>query len=322
MAIMPRTLSNLPVEILHLVFELLPTRSLLLSQLICKHFRRIIRESSHLQYTLSLSKSRLVESPLADLLGLSYSDLLAIHRQHEKAWRTFDFSCRHDLHLPRGNVYDLKSSLYAHGIESDNGTTSSVTFYDLPHAPYARGSQNNTTTEHVTDTPPRLRSWTHPITDLTLRDFTVDPSQDLLVFVAVTPQSPACYEVHFRTLSGNVAHPLAMSPSIPCLPRAFANPFGPVMGGPALPGMANVGQALQNVFQAMHPLQGLLNTVNQLLAAAGGQVLPVPGGPPAPPPAAPPPGIPALPQGPLAMPQPVQPNPSATASTTLPCTTA
>ena len=75
---------------------------------------------------------------------------------------------RHTLKLPpTGSVYEFIGGLYGNGREDDSRV-------ELP----------------LSDTPmdpPNLKTWTHPMGDVNIIDFTMDPSQDLLVLVALAP---------------------------------------------------------------------------------------------------------------------------------------
>lgn len=96
-------------------------------------------------------------------------------REREKAWRTLSWKGRHTLRLPpTGSVYEFVGGLYGNGREDDSRLTASISFLELP-------SLDNTTSEPK---PQDLKMWTHNMDDVTIIDFTMDPSQDLLVLVA------------------------------------------------------------------------------------------------------------------------------------------
>jgi len=82
---------------------------------------------------------------------------------------------RHTLKLPpTGSVYEFVGGLYGNGREDDSRVTASISFLELPSS----------------DTPmdpPNLKTWTHAMGDVNIIDFTMDPSQDLLVLVALAP---------------------------------------------------------------------------------------------------------------------------------------
>ncbi|KAJ3875616.1 hypothetical protein F5051DRAFT_57595 [Lentinula edodes] len=187
---------QLPVEILCDVLQVLYVKDLLQCNLVCKCLRRIINESSALQYTIELARCRMKPVPTSKL---PISSRLRILRDRENAWRTFSPKSQHKLKLNHsGTVYEFAGGVYGTGKEINRRTTY-ITFYDLPSV--TSGAQ---------------RSITHTFTDVNVIDFTMDPAQDLLVLVSMNEDSPYLYDLHLRTLSLNEPHPLAPSPILPC----------------------------------------------------------------------------------------------------------
>lgn len=136
------------------------------------------------------------------------------------------------MRLPfTGSVYDFVSGIYGNGGEDIDGTTKSISFVKLPSAdePFSD------------DQLPESRLWTHSMSDLLIFDFTMDPSQDLLVLLVLAPPSYVAavlfnrralfisssskyiYELHLRTLSTNEPHPEALCPRIPCISGSHQN---------------------------------------------------------------------------------------------------
>ncbi|KAJ3815215.1 hypothetical protein F5876DRAFT_31237, partial [Lentinula aff. lateritia] len=187
---------RLPVEILCDVLQVLSVKDLLQCNLVCKCLRRIINESSALQFTIELARCRMKPAPTSKL---PISSCLRILRDRENAWRTFNPKSQHKLKLNHsGTVYEFAGGVYGTGKEIDR-RTAYITFYDLPSV--TSGAQ---------------RSITHTFTDVNVIDFTMDPAQDLLVLVSMNEDSPYMYDLHLRTLSSNEPHPLAPSPILPC----------------------------------------------------------------------------------------------------------
>ncbi|KAF8830480.1 hypothetical protein HHX47_DHR2000810 [Lentinula edodes] len=198
---------QLPVEILCDVLQVLSVKDLLQCNLVCKRLRRIINESSALQFTIELARCRMKPAPTSKL---PISSRLRILRDRENSWRTFSPKSQHKLKLNHsGTVYEFAGGVYGIGKEIDR-RTAYITFYDL-HSVMS-GAQ---------------RSITHTFTDVNVIDFTMDPAQDLLVLVSMNEElvpipkdaatsSPYLYDLHLRTLSLNEPHPLAPSPILPC----------------------------------------------------------------------------------------------------------
>jgi hypothetical protein len=74
-------------------------------------------------------------------------------------------------------VYEFVGGFYGNGREDDRRITASISFLELPSADSARLENGS----------PDLKMWTHPMFDIVIIDFTMDPSQDLLVLIALAP---------------------------------------------------------------------------------------------------------------------------------------
>ncbi|THU80238.1 hypothetical protein K435DRAFT_972839 [Dendrothele bispora CBS 962.96] len=198
------TLLNLPVEIICFVLEYLRVREILCCTVVNKRLNEIILQSSSLQFSIELAKFRM--RPPKASMGLPYADLLLLLRERERAWRAFIPTTHHRLQLPHspGAVYDFAGGVYSNGKEVDRRTIS-VTLYDLPIL--ESGQQ---------------RTWTHSLEGLDkVVDFTMDPSQDLLILVALAPRSSDyIYNLHVRSMQTNKSHTLAAAPIFCCMRRS------------------------------------------------------------------------------------------------------
>lgn len=140
---------------------------------VAKHFRKVIVESSRLQYIIELARHCAV-SLLPSASSVPFSTRLKRIRERERGWKYLDWKRKHTLKLPpTGSVYEFVGGLYANGRENLSRITASISFLELP------------STGHEPDTP--LQTWTHAMEDINIIDFTMDPSQDLLVLVALAP---------------------------------------------------------------------------------------------------------------------------------------
>ncbi|KIL61055.1 hypothetical protein M378DRAFT_187637 [Amanita muscaria Koide BX008] len=196
----PKSLLNLPVELVCQVLSYLDTYDLL--------------TCSAIQYAIELDKHRTV-SVLQPSLSPSFARRLQILREREFAWSRGRWKARHKMNLPfTGSVYDFVSGIYGNGGDDTDGTTTSISFLKLPSA------QDQTTGGHI----PEPKLWNHSMSNLLIFDFTMDPSQDLLVLLALAPPSSKhIYELHLRTLSTNEPHPQALCPRIPCISGSYQN---------------------------------------------------------------------------------------------------
>ncbi|KAE9408016.1 hypothetical protein BT96DRAFT_971050 [Gymnopus androsaceus JB14] len=186
---------HLPVELVCHVLCFLSVKDLLQCNLIARRLRRIINDSSALQYTIELARARMLS---AIPLNSEPSFSLRMLREREHAFRTLSVKSRHKLKLAHsGTVYEFTGGTYGIGKETDRRTTK-ITFYDLPSV--ESGEQRNLT-------------YTFSEVD-NIIDFTMDPAQDLLVLLSLNQNSPYLYDLHLRTLSTNEPHPNAPTPTL------------------------------------------------------------------------------------------------------------
>ncbi|KAF8627363.1 hypothetical protein AX15_004428 [Amanita polypyramis BW_CC] len=207
-------LVNLPVELICLILSYLDVSDLVDCAILSRHFRTIIHNSSQMQYAIELAKHRLIcVTPPSQ--RPSYARRLQVLREREYAWCHMRWKGRYKLKLPfAGSVYDFSGGIYGNGGDETDGTTASISFLKLPSV----GEESHY------DQAPKPRLWTHVMSDMLIFDFTMDPSQDLLVLLALaSPSSKSIYELHLRTLSTNEPHPQALSSKIPCIPGSYQN---------------------------------------------------------------------------------------------------
>ncbi|KAK7451230.1 hypothetical protein VKT23_012568 [Stygiomarasmius scandens] len=133
-----------------------------------------------------------------------YTVHLQLLRNRERAWRTLVPIARHPLRLIHsGGIYEFAGGVYGNGKETGGRSKFSITLYDLP----ALGSGQQD----------RL---THSLEGLDIVDFTIDPSQDLLILVVLAPRnSEFIYNLYLRSMTTNQAHPFAAAPIFCCMRR-------------------------------------------------------------------------------------------------------
>lgn len=85
---------------------------------------------------------------------------------------------RHKVRLPfAGSVYDFVGGIYGNGGDDNDGTTSSLSFLKLPSL------DDGIHRDEI----PKSKLWLHSMQGLLIFDFTMDPSQDLLVLLTLAP---------------------------------------------------------------------------------------------------------------------------------------
>ncbi|THU80067.1 hypothetical protein K435DRAFT_512266 [Dendrothele bispora CBS 962.96] len=191
-----------PVEIICVILEYLPVRDLLRCT-VSKRLNKIIADSSSLQFSIELAKYRM-RPPSASTSEMPYTARLHLLRSREQGWRTLIPKARHILQLAHsGAVYEFSGGVYGNGKENDQRSTTSITLYDLPIL--ESGTQNHRT---------------FSLDGLDTVDFTMDPSQDLLVLVTLAPRcSDYIYNLHLRSMGTNDIHPLAAASILNCMRR-------------------------------------------------------------------------------------------------------
>lgn len=99
--------------------------------------------------------------------GPSLATRRKLLRERERSWRHLNWHTQHALKLPaHGSIYELIGGFYGNVIYP------SITLIELP----------STMPNSELDFPGR--TWVHTMPDITIVDFTMDPSQDLLVLLA------------------------------------------------------------------------------------------------------------------------------------------
>lgn len=124
----------------------------------------MIDETVTLQYRIALYSSGLVDGPPG---GLGPSERLSLLRSYETSWKNLDWNTHTPLPIPDGSLWELFGNVWAHS----RGDDSSIDFVQMPSR--LRGIP--------------LHQWTIKL-DFPLRDFGMDPSQDLLVAIARNPK--------------------------------------------------------------------------------------------------------------------------------------
>ncbi|KJA25538.1 hypothetical protein HYPSUDRAFT_37528 [Hypholoma sublateritium FD-334 SS-4] len=191
----------------------LEMHDLLSCSTVSRQLRRIIAQSSRLQYSIELEKARMV-SLTPSSYSLSFAARLKLLRERERNWKYLDWKQRHTLSLPpTGSVYEFVGGLYGNGTEDGTRATASISFLELP-------SLDATILGRPKD---ELKAWTHSMEDVNIIDFTMDPSQDLLVLVALAPrESTFVYKLHLRSIKTNEPHRRAPLHVLPCWPKPAA----------------------------------------------------------------------------------------------------
>ncbi|KAI6047748.1 hypothetical protein EDC04DRAFT_2863936 [Pisolithus marmoratus] len=164
----------LPLELIIRILMMLDYRSLAACRQVCHLFNTSIASYSPLQYTLELEVAGQQDNSLT-------------------AWRALQWTSVKDIPMLPGNLWELYGGILA---QSESESNLTIRFRRLP-------SQIREIEEH---------NWSVSTFDMDLRDFTMDPAQDLLVLIARPRQYKQQYIL--RSLTTGDRHPLAPDPPI------------------------------------------------------------------------------------------------------------
>jgi len=178
----------LPPELIALVLDELPYTDLLTCERVSKQFRKLIRESSSFQYIIELAINGLDDVPSNSLTRAAKRDILRRHTRATQKWPE-ELVTKQTVPLLEGPLWELCGGVLA---QSDGRRD--LDFWQLPSK--IRGIP--------------AREWGVDV-NFDIADFTLDPSQNLLVAVEV--QSPMC-TAHLLSLSTGQPH---VEASVKCL---------------------------------------------------------------------------------------------------------
>ncbi|KAH9037201.1 hypothetical protein EDB85DRAFT_625041 [Lactarius pseudohatsudake] len=124
--------------------------------------------------------------------GLTTSERLELLKNYEASWKNLEWNEHTTIFSPAGSLWELYGNVWAHSRGSD-----AIEFIQIPSR--LRGIP--------------MRQWTLRF-NFPLRDFGMDPSQDLLVMIENFRNAPELSRIHLRSLSTGEKHPLAGSTGV------------------------------------------------------------------------------------------------------------
>ncbi|KAJ6535131.1 hypothetical protein B0H19DRAFT_1185057 [Mycena capillaripes] len=186
------SLRDIPPELLTEILGFLDAKTVLLSSSVCKSWHETVWSSPELQYTIELWVDGMVRGPSG---WLTSSETLEALYKHRRAWQSLEWKSKTTVaaeSLRSSHTYELAGGVFAQG----------PNFLAISLA-------------KIVDEPENARV-NHDIGDYEVDDFqdlAIDPTQDLVAFLHMTPGEPRA-RVHLHTISSHQSHPLA---AIPCL---------------------------------------------------------------------------------------------------------
>ncbi|KZT36560.1 hypothetical protein SISSUDRAFT_1063574 [Sistotremastrum suecicum HHB10207 ss-3] len=188
---------KLPLELLIKILEELDYEPLKACMRVSKSLSNVIKESSVLQYHIQLFSRGFIDgvSELSHLQSITSKQQALLDLQD--TWS--DLRPRRQTRLPPSPKFSLGKLIggICATYDDRNSEGTSITFTTLPSV--ARNIE--------------LREQRIKLTTK-LIEFTIDPSQDLLVLVEKSRALAVGYRFHFRTMSQNTPHPQALKETI------------------------------------------------------------------------------------------------------------
>ncbi|KDQ63441.1 hypothetical protein JAAARDRAFT_378522 [Jaapia argillacea MUCL 33604] len=198
-------LSSLPTELIIRILEKLDVPTLLICLRISKSINALITTSATLLYQIELYASSAVSTSSLSC-SLPTSTRLSLLKAHQKAWAELIYESSSVLPPFKGSLWELAGGALA---------TTGNRFAE------SGGKGNRLLT--VRRLPSVLRGIEEKVWDIRfefeMKDFTIDPAQDLLVAVEESPPSSsnAFLLIHLLSLSTGSLHPLALAHRSPIL---------------------------------------------------------------------------------------------------------
>ncbi|KAM5545949.1 hypothetical protein V8D89_000075 [Ganoderma adspersum] len=175
---------TLPPELIITILLDLGFRDLLRCRQVCTGFKVLIDEDVRAQYKVELAVAGMTDGPPSTLTP---AERLSILRARQDAWDNLVWTTRHDVTMHQGGVWELYGNVLAQ----------------------AQGER----TLHFTQIPSTIRGikgteWTVPDVGCKIRDFGMDPAQDLLVVIEhFWDRRELTVRIHLKSLSTGAPHP-------------------------------------------------------------------------------------------------------------------
>ncbi|KAL5514696.1 hypothetical protein ACEPAG_2012 [Sanghuangporus baumii] len=209
------TLDDLPTELLVKIILELDWRSVLRLQLVNSAFNEIVTTHVAVQYHIELGISGMVDGPPIPYAPFSTDERLRRLRLYQSRWKHFDFKRAQTVRKVTGSVWELASGILAQGVSTS--VAEHIGRSAVRKLLFTRLSSSARVES-------RTREWTHEYPDFAIRDFTMDPTQDLLVLLRESSGSGGTHaqhgsihgggggddmnqaEIHLRSLRTNEKH--------------------------------------------------------------------------------------------------------------------
>ncbi|KAF8574466.1 hypothetical protein K439DRAFT_1665423 [Ramaria rubella] len=195
-------LCALPEELLVHILGLAHPVTLIACRAVCKLLLKTIEGAVALQYHIELYADGMVDG---ERCRVSMAEKLSQLRIRRQAWKDMKWEHRHLPLIPGSwNAYELVDGVFSKTLNSvEHNSARGILFANLP-------SRHQTGSLTIFED-----------LGLTFRDFAMDPTQDLIIYMQCTRVSDGTgsglftkVTLHFRTISGNKVHPCACQATV------------------------------------------------------------------------------------------------------------
>ncbi|EPQ60476.1 hypothetical protein GLOTRDRAFT_135147 [Gloeophyllum trabeum ATCC 11539] len=183
-------LCSLPPELILAILDQLDPVALLRIKSVCRLFKTLVEDTANLQYHIELAANGLVDGPRS---GLSATEKLDMLRKRQTAWDKLLWVDQKRVPMTNGHLYELYG-----GVLAQSSGQRSLVFRRLP-SHFRRIEE---------------RVWTIEDVGVSMRDFGMDPGQDLLVIIEEAEEPHKMCRIHLRKLSTGGPHPSTSDPHI------------------------------------------------------------------------------------------------------------
>lgn len=187
------TIYELPAELIIHILNALDYQTLLHTRQACRLFNKLYQNAAGLQYKVELAVANMENGPPS---GLGAADRLQRLKQHQEAWATLTPNAQQIVPMLKGSVWELYG-----GVLSQARGSSTLAFKQLPSV--VRGIED--------------KEWTVSGLGFDIRDYGMDPSQQLLAIIQKPARSNVNNEmiqIHLRSLFTGASHPAAHDPAV------------------------------------------------------------------------------------------------------------
>ncbi|KAH8112781.1 hypothetical protein DFH11DRAFT_1689697 [Phellopilus nigrolimitatus] len=191
---------SLPPEVVVAILLNLDWQNILRLQLVNTVLNDIVKSHTAVQYHVELGVTGMVDGPPFPYAPFTTDERLTRLRLYQARWKHLKQTRVQSVRFAKGAVWELVSGVLAQGVTTEHDElTGASEMRKLSFTKLPVGARASTKTQE----------WSHENYEFPIRDFTLDPTQDLLVLVRAGQRFDTSAEIHLRSLRTNEKHPAA-----------------------------------------------------------------------------------------------------------------